>query len=179
MNQLHVAMSLDGFIAGANNDMSWTEGAEYDTASDLAGEVAGATGAILCGRGWYDVGKHDEGGAVAGIYGGEWSGPVVLVTHDPDLIPDQEIETATDFEAGLSRAEDLAGVKNLGIFGGEIAKQALELGRLDEIIVQLVPIVLGDGIPLFGSAPRPRVSLERTYSGTSGDLTEMRFRVLR
>jgi hypothetical protein len=43
--------------------------------------------------------------------------------------------------------------------------------------VQMVPIVLGDGVRLFGEAPAPRVRLERTYVGTSGTLTDMRFRV--
>ena len=81
---LHVAMSLDGFIAGPSHDMSWTGGAEYATTSSLADEVARRTGAILAGRGWYEVASGDEGGAVAGIYGGAWSGPVVVVTHRPD-----------------------------------------------------------------------------------------------
>ena len=80
---LHVAMSLDGFIAGPDDDMSWTGGAEYDTSSAFTDDVARATGAILAGRGWYDVASADERGAVAGIYGGAWSGPVVVVTHRP------------------------------------------------------------------------------------------------
>ena len=65
---LHVAMSLDDLIAGPGHDMSWTGGAEYDTSSQLADEVAGSTGVVLAGRGWYEVASADEGGAVAGIY---------------------------------------------------------------------------------------------------------------
>jgi hypothetical protein len=38
----------------------------------------------------------------------------------------------------------------------------LSLGRLDELIVQIVPLVLGDGVRLFGEAPTPRVKFERT-----------------
>jgi hypothetical protein len=53
----------------------------------------------------------------------------------------------------------------------------LALGRLDEIIVQIVPLILGDGVRLIGEAPAPRVRLERTYAGTSGTLTDIRFRV--
>jgi dihydrofolate reductase len=67
---VHVAMSLDGFIAGSGHDMSWTGGAEYDTSSRLAEEIARSTGVVLAGRGWYEVASADEGGAVAGIYGG-------------------------------------------------------------------------------------------------------------
>jgi hypothetical protein len=65
---VHVAMSLDGFIAGPGDDMSWTGGAEYDTSSELADEVARSTGVVLAGRGWYEVASADEGGAVAGIW---------------------------------------------------------------------------------------------------------------
>ncbi len=66
---LHVAMSVDGFIAGPERDMSWTGGSEYSTASDLAAKVAGATGAVLAGRGWYDLASTDDGGAVAASAG--------------------------------------------------------------------------------------------------------------
>jgi dihydrofolate reductase len=83
---LHVAMSLDGFIAGPAHDMSWTGGAEYDTSSELADEVARSTGVVLAGRGWYEVASADEGGAVAGIYGGHWSGPVLVLTHHPERL---------------------------------------------------------------------------------------------
>jgi riboflavin biosynthesis pyrimidine reductase len=48
---LHVAMSLDGFIAGPGHDMSWARGAEYDTSSALADEIANSTGVVLAGRG--------------------------------------------------------------------------------------------------------------------------------
>jgi dihydrofolate reductase len=176
---LHVAMSLDGFIAGPAHDMSWTNGAEYDTSSPLADEVAKSTGAILAGRGWYEVASGDKGGAVAGIYGGAWSGPVVVLTHHPEqLALDAAVEAATDIETGLARAHELAAGRDVGIFGGDLAKQVLALGRLDEIIVQMVPIVLGGGVPLFGNPPGRRVALERVYFGASGVLTDMRFRVL-
>ena len=177
---VHVAMSLDGFIAGPGHDMSWTGGAEFDTSSQLADEVARSTGVILAGRGWYEVASADEGGAVAGIYGGAWSGPVLVLTHHPEqLASDRTVEAVSELESALARAEELAAGRAVGIFGADVARQVLELGRLDEIIVQVVPIVLGDGVRLFGEPPAPRVRLERTYVGTSGSLTDMRFRVAR
>jgi dihydrofolate reductase len=48
---MHVAMSLDGFIAGPGNDMSWTGEAECDISSELADAVARSTGVVLAGRG--------------------------------------------------------------------------------------------------------------------------------
>src|SRR5262245_49066784 len=175
---LHVAMSLDGFIAGPGHDMSWTGGAEYDTSSELADEVARSTGAVLAGRGWYRVASADEGGAVAGIYGGAWSGPVLVVTHHPEeLASDSAVEAVSDLETGLARAEELAGGRAVGIFGADVARQVLALSRLDEIIVQIVPVVLGEGVRLFGEPPASRIRLERTHLGTSGTLTDIRFRV--
>jgi len=143
---LHVAMSLDGFIAGPGHDMSWTGGAEYDTSSELANEVARSTGAVLAGRRWYEVASADEGGAVAGIYGGAWSGPVLVLTHHPEqLASDSTVQAVSDLEKGLARAEELAGARAVGIFGADVARQVLTLGRLDEIIVQIVPVALGSG----------------------------------
>jgi dihydrofolate reductase len=175
---LHVAMSLDGFIAGPEHDMSWTGGAEYDTTSPLADEIAGSTGVVLAGRGWYEVASADEGGAVAGIYGGAWSGPVLILTHRPEeLASDAAVEAVSDLESALARAEELARGRVVNIFGANVARQVLALGRLDELTVQIVPVVLGSGVRLFGEAPTPRAELERTYLGASGPLTEVRFRV--
>src|SRR5918994_7666636 len=109
MARLHVAMSLDGFIAGPGHDMSWTAGAEYDTSSQLADDVARSTGVVLAGRGWYEVAKTDEGGAVAGIYGGAWSGPVLVLTHHPEQLgSDRTVEAGSDLQTRLARGEELA-----------------------------------------------------------------------
>jgi dihydrofolate reductase len=133
---------------------------------------------VLAGRGWYQVASADEGGAVAGIYGGAWSGPVLVLTHHPErLASDPTVEPVSDLETALARAETLADGRAVSIFGAHVARQVLALGRLDEIIVQIVPLVLGDGVRLFGEASTTRVSLERTYVGTSGTLTDIRFRV--
>jgi dihydrofolate reductase len=175
---VHVAMSLDGFIAGPGHDMSWTGGAEYDTTSQLADEVARSTGAVLAGRGWYEVASADKGGAVAGIYGGAWSGPVFVLTHHPERVAsDRTVEAVSDLETALARAEELAEGRAVSIFGADVARQVLALGRLDEIIVQIVPVVLGDGVRLFGEPPAPQARLECTYVGRSGTLTDIRFRV--
>ena len=77
----------------------------------------------------------------------------------------------------MARAEELADGRAVSIFGADVARQVLALGRLDEIDVQIVPLILGDGVRLFGEAPAPQVKLERTSVGTSGTLTDIRFRV--
>lgn len=177
---LHVAMSLDGFIAGPGHDMSWTGGAEYDTSSDISDQIARSTGVVVAGRNWYEVARHDEGGAVAGIYGGAWSGPVLVLTHHPErLADDPTVEALSGLDEALARAEELANGKAISIFGAGIARQVLASDRLDEIVVQIVPLILGDGVRLFGEAPTPRAKLEPTYVGMSGLLTDIRYRVVR
>jgi dihydrofolate reductase len=132
--------------------MSWTGGAEYETSGQLADEVARSTDVVLAGRGWYEVASADEGGAVAGIYGGAWSGPVLVLTHHPEqLASDRTVEAVSDLETALARAEELAGDGAVSIFGAEVARQVLALGRLDEIVVQIVPVVLGDGVRLLAT----------------------------
>jgi riboflavin biosynthesis pyrimidine reductase len=109
------------------------------------------------------------------------SAPAVRAGSRPDdperLASDSAVEAVSDLEIALARAEELAGDRAVSIFGAHVARQVLALGRLDEIIVQIVPIVLGDGVRLFGQPPSSRVRLERTYVGTSGMLTDIRFRV--
>jgi dihydrofolate reductase len=111
-------------------------------------------------------------------HGDAWSGPVLVLTHHPEqLASDRTVEAVSDLETALARAEELAAGRAVGIFGADVGRQVLALGRLDEIILQIVPVVLGDGVRLLGEAPTPRVRLERTYVGTSGTLTDIRFRV--
>ena len=90
---------------------------------------------------------------------------------------ERTVEAVSDLETALPRADELAERRAVSIFGADVARQLLGLGRLDEIIVQIVPFALGDGVRLFGEGPGPRVRLERTYVGTSDTLTDMRIRV--
>jgi dihydrofolate reductase len=92
----HITMSLDGFIAGPDDSMDWVVGEWSDDGtnthdievdrSPLADEVLGSAGAILGGRRWYDVAERSYDG-VDGIYGGQWQGPVLVLTHRPPEDP--------------------------------------------------------------------------------------------
>ncbi len=92
--------------------------------------------------------------------------PVVVVTHHvPDdwvaAHPDAPFTFVTDgLEAALERARAVAGDKDIGVNGGEIARQCLELGLLDQINVDLVPVLLGDGVPFFDHVKNAPVFLD-------------------
>jgi dihydrofolate reductase len=174
----HVTMSLDGFIAGPDHEMEWAFGAGEPSA--IADEVMNATGAILAGRSWYDVATARYNGR-AGIYGGAWTGPVFVLTHHPPDAPeDAEFVFLSDGVAdAVATARAAAGGKNVEIFGADVARQCLEEGLVDEIVVHIAPLLLGDGIRLYGGPGFRRIALERTESGEAGHLTSHRFRVLK
>jgi dihydrofolate reductase len=175
---LYGAMSLDGFIAGPGHDMSWIGGAEYDSSSQLADEVARSTGVVLAGRGWREVAGADDGGLPSP------ESTEALVRTGCGLDTSSGTARVRPYGGGGLGPGDCAGAgrgirrgQAVSIFGADVARLVPAFGRLDEIIVQIVPIVLGNGVRPFGEAPSPRVRQERTYVGTSGTLSDIRLRV--
>ena len=184
----HVTMSLDGFIAGRDDSMDWVVSRWSDDGentrdievqrSAVADEVLQSAGAILGGRRWYDVAVHKFDG-YEGIYGGQWTGPVFVLTHRP---PDAEHHPAITFlSSELSEAVATARVaaagKNVIVFGASLALQCLPADLLDEIVIHLVPVLLGDGVRLIDTSDMVPVSLQRTVVETSGQVTDLRFAV--
>jgi dihydrofolate reductase len=175
----HITMSLDGFITGPDDSMEWAF--RYPGPNRLADEVMGSTGAILAGRRWYDVASERYSGR-QGIYGGAWEGPVFVLTHRPPEAPaDPGIAFLTSpLEDAVATASQAAGDKNREVFGAGVAAQCLDAGLIDEIVVHVAPVLLGDGVRLYGDAgSRAPVDLERVELAEAGELTGMRFRVRR
>lgn len=174
----HVTMSLDGFIAGPDDTMDWAF--EHGGSSAVAEEIMKSTGAILAGRRWFDVATRKYEGR-KGIYGGAWTGPVLVLTHrPPETSGDPGITFRSDgIHDAVAAARAAAGGQSVGIFGANTAGQCLHAGLLDEIVVHLAPVLLGDGVRLHGGPGGARVALERTHVGESGQLTDLRFRVVK
>jgi dihydrofolate reductase len=169
----HVTMSLDGFIAGPDDSMDWMSG----YATTLADEVVRTTGAVLAGRRGYELGS--ERGAKA--YGGAWTGPIFVLTHHPPATsPDPSITFLSDgIRAAVATGLAAAGGGNLVLFGASIARQGVEHGLVDEVLVHLVPVLLGDGLRLLELPGGRPVTLERVGLGQSGQVTDLRFRVVK
>jgi len=172
------AMSLDGFIAGPGHRMDWGGGrplADFVAPEDFA-EVAAATGAMLIGRRTWDVGSRMEA-EDPGSVDYPFSGPFFLLTHRPPEPPVADVTVLSgDIGEAVATALDAAGGKNLEILGADVAAQCLGRGLVDEILVYVLPLLLGDGIP-FSSPGLTRVDLEPISSARSGDATILRFRV--
>ena len=172
------SMSLDGFIAGRGDAMDWI----FDfVAPDEFPDVAAATGAMLIGRRTYEVANRmDAGKERRSASSGEaypFSGPVFVLTHEPPDPPDPAVTFLTgDIGEAVATARGAAGGKNLEILGADVAGQCLRRGLVDEILVYVLPVLLGDGIR-FSSPGLARTGLEPISSTRSGDATILRFRV--
>ena len=172
------AMSLDGFIAAPGHRMDWGGGrplADFVAPEDFA-EVAAATGAMLIGRRTWDVGSRMEA-EEPGSVDYPFAGPFFLLTHRPLEPPDPDVTILSgDIGEAVATALNAAGGKNLEILGADVAGQCLGRGLVDEILVYVLPVLLGDGIP-FSSPGLTRVDLEPVSSARSGDATILRFSV--
>jgi dihydrofolate reductase len=167
------SMSLDGFIAGPGDAMDWV----FDfVAPDEFPEIAAATGAMLVGRRTYEVGNRmaaDKPGSTDYPF----SGPVFVLTHRPPEPPDPAVRFLTgDIGEAVATARSAAGGKNLEILGADVAGQCLRRGLVDEILVYVLPVLLGGGIR-FSSPGLARIDLEPVSSTRSRAVTILRFHV--
>jgi dihydrofolate reductase len=174
------SMSLDGFIAGPGDAQDWI----FDfIANDTPWqkEAAAATGAMLVGRRTVEVGERREAvndrGTESRNEGYPFSGPVFVLTHRPPDPPDPEVTYLTgDIGEAVATALGAAGGKNLQILGADVAGQCLQRGLVDEILVYVLPVLLGDGIR-FSPVGVGRIDLEPVSSAQAGAVTILRFRV--
>jgi dihydrofolate reductase len=174
----HTTMSLDGFIAGPNDEMDWVFEYAHDVPAALVDEVIVTTGAILGGRRGYEVGRRAERRETSKPFGGRWSGPIFILTHTP---PTDETDPAYTFVSGDVReavASALAAAegRNLLVLGANVVDQCLRVGLLDEILIVVLPVLLGDGVPLFGN-PAVAAGLEMLDASASGQVVNLRYGV--
>jgi dihydrofolate reductase len=180
------SMSLDGYIAKPDNTIGhlfdWLQNGdvEFPTASPnitlhlttpsatyLKQWVTGL-GALVCGRTLFDF---------TGGWGGQHTMdvPVIVVTHQVPMDwveahPDAPFHFVTDgVAAAVNLAQTIAGERTVAVTAGTIARQCLELGLLDAVAVDLVPVVMGKGRPYFGELALDEVRLGDPMACIQGD----------
>ncbi len=172
------SMSLDGFIAGPGDAMDWI----FDfVAPNEFPEVAAATGAMLIGRRTYEVGNRmkvaKEQGSASSGENYPVSGPMFVLTHErPEPLDPGVTFLSGDIAEAVATARSAAGGKNLEILGADVAGQCLRRGLVDEILVYVLPVLIGDGVR-FSAPGVGRIDLEPLSSTRSGAVTVLRFRV--
>jgi dihydrofolate reductase len=171
-------MSLDGFIAAAGHVMDWGHGRQLHdfVGPDAVHEVAAATGAMLIGRRTSDVGDR-MAAEKPGSVDYPFSGPMFVLTHRPPERPAPGITYLSgDIGDAVATARSAAGGKDVEVLGADVAAQCLERGLVDELLVYVLPLLLGDGIR-FSPPSLPLIDLEPVSSTRSGTATMLRFRV--
>jgi dihydrofolate reductase len=171
--RVFIATSLDGFIAGPGDDLSWlphpTPGEDYGYADHVA-----RTAAILMGRRSYD--------AVA-AFDGDWpygDTPVFVATARPldPVAPTVHAVTGDTAADLLAAVQAQVGDGGIYVDGGALIRSLLDAGLVDELVVTIVPVILGAGIPLFaGAAIRHELELVGSEEYDTG-LVQLRYLVL-
>lgn len=188
----NMSMSLDGFIAdpqdGVEHLFGWFGNGDVTTptadprwafrtsaaSAAVLREALANAGALVCGRRLFD---HTQG----------WGGrhpmgvPVFVVTHSvPDgwLREDAPFTFVTEgIEHAVARARAVAGDKRVAIASANIVQQCLNAGLLDEIQVDLIPVLLGEGIPFFANLSIAPVKLEGPQVIEGTGVTHLCYRV--
>jgi dihydrofolate reductase len=170
----HITMSLDGFIAAPGDDMAWL--ADYLGPNPTADEVLAQIGALLIGNRTYQLAKTEEGEP----YGGAWTGPKFVLTHDaPEHAAAGFTFVSGDLNQAVATAKAAAGDKYVVVFGANTAQQCLDAGLLDEALVHIAPVLLGDGVRLFHRPGGTNVKLERISLTHSPQVTNLWLRLVR
>ena len=161
---LYIAASLDGFIADHEAGVDWLERIADPADGDYGyTEFYRGIGALAMGQTTYDQ--------VRGF--GEWpypGKPTVVFTHDPPDpgLPDVSFTSDDPVDVVTSLREQTEGDLWL-VGGGELIASFRKRGLIDEYFITLMPVLLGEGIPLFpGTQPEASlqtVSVQRFESG--------------
>jgi dihydrofolate reductase len=197
-----LTMSLDGFIAGPNDgpgqplgeggmrlfDWYSSGDTEYQMpgtemvvrvsqqSADLLREAHSKMGAFVTGRRTFDITNGWGGRPPLGV-------PTFVVTHS---VPQDWVYEGSPYtfvkegvESAVEQAKAAAGDKDVAVGAASIAQQCIRAGLLDEIHIDLVPVLLGDGVRLFDNLGDGQVELERTEIIEAPDVTHMTFQVIR
>lgn len=169
-------MSLDGFIAGPDDAMGWVF--DHSGPDPWVDRIVRATGAVLAGRRSYDVGLRAERAELTEPFGGGWSGAQFVLTHRPHDPDPTNTFLSGDVRDAVARARAAAGGRDLMIIGGDVARQCLAAALIDEVVVFVAPVLLGDGVRLVSRLDEAPVELELVETGRAGQVTHLRLRVL-
>ncbi len=162
-----ITTSVDGYIAGPDDGPGkglgeggerlhyWVFGGPWTYDAEATGESTGDDaawlqetvsrfGAVVGGRWTYEAGDH---------WGGEnpWGIPFFIVTHRPEEQPEGDAFTfVAGVEEAVEQAKAAAGDKHVHVMGGgDVIRQALVAGLVDELTIIVAPVILGGGKRLF------------------------------
>ena len=192
-----MSISLDGFVAGPDQSTDnplgvggmdlhrWHFGPDNPVDVDFSDRILAGNGAYVMGRNMF--------GPIRGEWEGDWRGwwgdeppyhaPVFVLTHYEREPIEMEGGTTfhfvtTGFDDALALATEAAGEMDVDIAGGaSTVRQALAAGAIDELVLDIAPILLGRGERIFDETTPTRFEpLEAAHSPYA---THIRYRTLR
>lgn len=196
------SVSLDGFVAGPNDNpenglgdggealFRWYNSGDIDfplpgtdmvfnisrASADFLQEEWGQPGAMVAGRRMFDI-AHAWGGNPPG------GGPTFIVTHHP---PQEWLKPGSPFtfvrdgvENAVTQAKQAAGDKDVSISSASIAQQCIQAGLLDEIVIDLAPVLLGGGVRLFDNLGATPLELENIKVVEGLGVTHLKYRIVK
>jgi dihydrofolate reductase len=187
---MHAVVSVDGFIADPKDEVGplfdWyfngahelTDGGPFKVSQASVGYVRPMWESIrasVTGRHLFDLTNGWEGKPPAGEY-------VVVVTHRPKpegWHPEAKYHFVDNVPDAIAKARELAGDKVVAVTAGDIGGQAFALGLVDEVAMDVVPVVFGSGKRYFGSVDAQHL-LDDPDTVIQGDrVVHLRYRVRR
>ena len=197
-----LSMSLDGFIAGPNDGpevplgdggerlFAWYSGGDTDyrlpgtemvfkvspQSAELLREAHSKMGAFVTGRRTFEIANGWGGSPPLGA-------PTFVVSH---TVSQEWVYEGSPFtfvtegvESAVEQAKAVAGDKDVAVSAASIVQQCIEAGLLDEIHVDLVPVLLGGGVRLFDQLGAGPIELESTGVVEGAGVTHLTFRVVK
>ena len=163
-------------MADPDGGMDWMNGFPVAPEDEqIVESICSGIGAIVGGA---NKTRTIEDGEIP--YGGYLKVPVYLMTHDAQETVERDGTRFTfvvdDIEEAVRRAREDAGEKWVSLLGGRVARQCLALGLVDELRLHVMPVVLGEGVPLFAGLEK-QLRLERLETAAFASEVHLRYRV--
>jgi len=190
----NISVSLDGFVAGPHDEVDelfrWYNSGDTEVlfpgpnmifkvsqaSANLFRETWPRIGAIVTGRRNFDIAKAWGGHPPLDV-------PHFVVTH---TIPQAWVKPGSPFTfvtdgvtSAVAQAKQAAGDQDVSVSSPSVMQQCLQAGLLDELHLDLVPILLGAGIRLFDHLGTNQIELENMGAIEGTGVTHLRFRVVK
>lgn len=178
-----MAMSLDGFV----NDSTGSVDQLYSDFTELHDvptfkEMIANTGAVIMGRNVYQMADPFEW--ANDDY--EFQTPIFVLTHNPpEKYPPGNGKLSFTFvtdgiESAILQAKKAANGKDIQVLGASTVQQCLNSGLCDELQLDVMPVLIGNGLPLLVNIETDKVKLERTkVEELTSTRTSMTFKVIK
>lgn len=189
---VQASMSLDGFIADTNDQVGplfdWFDNGDVEfSGSDpsMVFHISRASADYLRAA-WSNIAVDVIGRRLFDLTNG-WNGrpavgeAVFVVTHEPPTdwpFPDAPFSFVTDgVQSAVAQAQAFAGDKDVSLTAGNLVGQALRAGLVDELRIDLVPVVFGSGVRYFGNYDESTMLLEDPEIVQGDRVTHLHYRI--